>query len=136
MLVVFVALFARFAFDFGCEAEVDKITLALDPNGALDAWKSVTAEFSDGSQERFALESGKALHEFTFEKRRCVRVKLQFESAALPPKERECVHLHYYMGYKLSDIAGMTGQSTGTVKSHLNRARKKLSEMLGEEIEE
>ena len=76
-----------FNVDFGCEVEIDKIKLALDPNGSLDAWKSVTAEFSDGSQERFALESGKALNEFTFEKRRCVRVKLRFESAALPPKE-------------------------------------------------
>ena len=75
-----------FNVDFGCEVEIDRIKLALDSNGALDAWKSVVAEFSDGSQETFALEPDKERHEFAFNKRRCVRVKLRFESAALPPK--------------------------------------------------
>ena len=56
--------------------------------------------------------------------------------AALPERERECVHLHYYCGYKISEIARISGESAGTVKSRLSRARKKLSEMLGEEIEE
>ena len=49
---------------------------------------------------------------------------------ALPPKERAAVHLFYYEGYSTEEIAALTGQRPGTVRSHLSRARGKLRELL------
>lgn len=49
---------------------------------------------------------------------------------ALPPKERAAVHLFYYEGYSTEEIAAITGQRPGTVRSHLSRAREKLRETL------
>ncbi len=45
---------------------------------------------------------------------------------ALPPKERAAVHLFYYEGYSTEEIAALTGQRPGTVRSHLSRARARL----------
>ena len=53
----------------------------------------------------------------------------------LPEKERAVVHLFYYEGYSTEEIAGLTGQRPGTVRSHLSRARVRLRELLkGEEL--
>ena len=49
---------------------------------------------------------------------------------ALPPKDRAAVHLFYYEGYKTAEIAAMTGEAEGTVRSRLSRARGKLREAL------
>lgn len=49
---------------------------------------------------------------------------------ALPPRERAAVHLFYYEGYSTQEIAAITGQRPGTVRSHLSRAREKLRETL------
>lgn len=49
---------------------------------------------------------------------------------ALPPRERAAVHLFYYEGYATEEIARITGQRPGTVRSHLSRARAKLREIL------
>ncbi len=51
---------------------------------------------------------------------------------ALPPRERAAVHLFYYEGYSTEEIAALTGQRPGTVRSHLSRARAKLREWLEE----
>lgn len=49
---------------------------------------------------------------------------------ALPPRDRAVVHLFYYEGYKTAEIAAMTGEAEGTVRSRLSRARKKLKALL------
>jgi len=49
---------------------------------------------------------------------------------ALPPRERAAVHLFYYEGYSTEEIAAITGQRPGTVRSHLSRARGRLREWL------
>ena len=51
---------------------------------------------------------------------------------ALPPKERAAVHLFYYEGYSTQEIAAITGQRPGTVRSHLSRAREKLRAWLAD----
>ena len=48
------------------------------------------------------------------------------EIFSLPPKERTAVHLYYYEGYKTAEIAQITGEPEGTVRSRLSRARKAL----------
>ena len=51
---------------------------------------------------------------------------------ALPPRDRAAVHLYYYEGYSTPEIAAMTGQSEGTVRSRLARARQKLRALLAD----
>lgn len=52
---------------------------------------------------------------------------------ALPPKYRAVIHLFYYEGYSVKDIAGLTGQKENTVRSLLTRARQKLKSVLKED---
>lgn len=44
----------------------------------------------------------------------------------LPQKYRTVIHLHYYMGYSVDEIAGILKTKPSTVKSQLHRARQKL----------
>ena len=46
---------------------------------------------------------------------------------ALPQKYRTALHLHYYEGYSVAEIATLTGVREGTVKSWLSRGREKLA---------
>jgi len=46
---------------------------------------------------------------------------------ALPLKYRTPIHLHYYEGYSVSEIASLLGAREGTVKVRLSRARKMLN---------
>ena len=51
---------------------------------------------------------------------------------SLPVRYRIPVHLYYYEGYSVSEIAEITGNSEGTVKSRLFRARGLLRDKLNE----
>ena len=48
----------------------------------------------------------------------------------LPPLQREAVLLFSWEGFKLEEIAEMTGVDTGTIKSRLSRGREALRERL------
>jgi DNA-directed RNA polymerase specialized sigma24 family protein len=48
----------------------------------------------------------------------------------LPPRERTLVVLHYGYGYRMEDIAGMTGLSAVNVRTILFRARRRLRDQL------
>ncbi|MBK9304231.1 MAG: RNA polymerase sigma factor [bacterium] len=50
--------------------------------------------------------------------------------AALPPGARTAFVLFEIEGYRLTEIAALTGTATGTVKAQLHRARTRLKEML------
>lgn len=52
---------------------------------------------------------------------------------SLPPKYRAVIHLFYYEGYPVKDIAELTGQKESTVRSLLTRARQKLKSVLKED---
>lgn len=53
----------------------------------------------------------------------------------LPAKYRTAIHLYYYEGYSVAEIAGFTKAREGTVKSWLARGREKLAQALkGEEL--
>ena len=55
---------------------------------------------------------------------------------ALPQKYRTVIHLYYYEGYRVAEIAKILGASENTVKSHLFRARDMLREPLKGEIQD
>ena len=52
---------------------------------------------------------------------------------ALPAQYRAVVHLYYYEGLRVAEIAQITGKSESAVKSRLFRARALLREMLKED---
>lgn len=52
------------------------------------------------------------------------------EVMALPVGYRECVYLHYFEGYSISEIADMTNRSVDAVSKCLSRGRSKLRIML------
>lgn len=53
----------------------------------------------------------------------------------LPQKYRTVIHLHYYMGYSVDEIAKILKTKPSTVKSQLHRARQKLKIALkGDEV--
>lgn len=51
----------------------------------------------------------------------------------LPEKYRVVIHLFYFEELSVNQIAEITGQSTGTVKSQLSRGREQLREILKED---
>ena len=55
------------------------------------------------------------------------------ELMALPPKERLVLHLFYYEGYSTAEIAKLTGEPEGTIRSRMSRARSKLRTLLMDE---
>ena len=48
----------------------------------------------------------------------------------LSDRERMCVTLQLVDGYPINEIAGITGMTEGTVKSHLFRGKQKLTDYL------
>ena len=57
-------------------------------------------------------------------------VELLSAVQALPEKYSTVIHLYYYEGYSVAEVAGLLGKSQGTVKSRLFRARKLLRAQL------
>ncbi|MDE6261073.1 MAG: sigma-70 family RNA polymerase sigma factor [Oscillospiraceae bacterium] len=53
---------------------------------------------------------------------------------SLPAKYRAVIHLHYFEGLSVAEIAAALQSTEGTVKSQLNRGRALLRDML-EEVE-
>lgn len=54
----------------------------------------------------------------------------------LPPVQRIAVHLYYYEGYAIKEIAAMTRTREATVKTRLHRAREALRRLLDTDIKE
>ena len=51
----------------------------------------------------------------------------------LPQKYRTVIHLHYYEGYSVDEIAKIVNATSGTVKSQLHRARQMLKDFVEED---
>ena len=51
-------------------------------------------------------------------------------------KQRACVLLFYFEDRPIAEVVEILGISDGAVKVHLHRARKRLSELLREEVDE
>jgi RNA polymerase sigma-70 factor, ECF subfamily len=58
------------------------------------------------------------------------QVDLRRALDALPLRQRQCVVLHYLLGYDIASISAALGVSSGTVKSALHRARAALASAL------
>lgn len=53
---------------------------------------------------------------------------------ALPEKYSAVIHLYYYEGYSIQEIARLLGLPSPTVGTRLSRGRERLRQMLKEEI--
>ena len=53
--------------------------------------------------------------------------------AQLSPKQRAAAVLHFRDGYTLAEVAEIIGSTTAAVGVHLNRARKRLRDLLGDD---
>jgi RNA polymerase sigma-70 factor (ECF subfamily) len=52
--------------------------------------------------------------------------------ARLSPRQRASVILHFRDGYTLAEVAEIIGSTRSAVGVHLNRARKRLRDLLGD----
>ncbi len=52
--------------------------------------------------------------------------------AGLSPRQRACVVLRYYVGYRPDEIAGILGSTAATVRVHLSQGRRRLRRMMEE----
>lgn len=53
----------------------------------------------------------------------------------LPPQQRACVVLHYFIDLSTEEVAVVLGVAGGTVRSNLHAARARLRELLGPDVE-
>ena len=58
------------------------------------------------------------------------KTDLYLAFGVLKEAERSCITLYYMEDLSIDKIAGITGMPSGTVKSHLSRAKEKLSTYL------
>ena len=49
----------------------------------------------------------------------------------LPPRQRDCLVLHYYLELPVAEVAGTLGLSANSVKTHLKRGLRALEARLG-----
>jgi RNA polymerase sigma-70 factor (ECF subfamily) len=61
-----------------------------------------------------------------------IRERLRGALETLSPRQRSVFVLKHFEGLSIPEIAGLTGLDTGTVKSHLFRAARKIRERLRE----
>ena len=64
--------------------------------------------------------------EQTFEKDSEMQIDFERELKKLSPEQRTCIYLHYYEGYKITEISELLKMKENTVKSVLSRARQTL----------
>ena len=57
---------------------------------------------------------------------------LRRQVADLPERQRDAILLHYYLDLSVDDTAAALGVGTGTIKTHLHRARQALADVMGE----
>ncbi|MCM1168190.1 MAG: sigma-70 family RNA polymerase sigma factor [Ruminococcus sp.] len=98
-----------------CKAWLIRVTINLSKN-LLRSYKKRSALFGELDENLPALE----------------REELGLLEAvtSLPPKYRAVIHLYYYEGYSVKEIADIIGASVSTVTTRLSRARERLKDML------
>lgn len=105
-----------FPDDNGCKAWLFRVAVNLSKNLLRSCHTIKRAELTDDIPLESKEDSGLL---------ECVM--------ALPPKYRITIHLFYYEGYSVKEIAGILGTTTTAVTTQLSRGREKLKKMLQEE---
>lgn len=106
----------EFAAEENCRAWLFRVTINLSKN-LLKSKRFARCDELD--------ENIPARHDFSDEK-----TALWETVCKLPPKYRAAIHLYYYEGYSVKEIADMTGDSVSAVTTRLARARERLKKLL------
>lgn len=119
--------FARFLLHFDQYREQGKLRaylFRLAMNLLCDGWRA-HPEVLPLPEEEEAQEG--------FEEELFLRDAVERAMARLPEIQRDVIHLHYWEGMKLSEIAAILDIGLPTVKSRLKQGRDKLFNYLKEE---
>ena len=84
-----------------------------------EEWRELPAEF-DVAEHLIAGEERQAMYRWLLR---------------LPPRYREVLYMTYFLGYEIREIAALTGQTQGAVRTALCRARAGLRRIAKEEQE-
>jgi RNA polymerase sigma-70 factor, ECF subfamily len=114
---------------FRGEAKFSTWLLGIARHKALSKMRSREPEHEDLESFDGTLESADAgAFEILAQKQRREGVRHCMER--LPEEQRECLHLVFYEGYSLHEVAMVQGCPTNTVKTRLFHARQKLRNCL------
>ena len=102
-----------FAADDNCRAWLIRVTVNLSKNLLRSGWFTKRTELSEDIP--YENKEDRTLYE-------CVM--------ALPQKYRVTIHLYYYEGYSVKEIADILGATASAVTTRLMRGREQLKEML------
>lgn len=64
------------------------------------------------------------------------RLSVRHVVDSLPDADRQCLHLFYFAGWTIEEIAHEVGLSPGAIKTRLHRARRRFAQAWGEPIDE
>lgn len=125
----------RFADDEHLKAWLLRVTLNCCNDAHRSPWNKRRAELDEATTATLRAsdldEPGKEPPDDAFGSHGLERGDLTAALARLTPQQRTVVHLFYFEGYATDEIAQITGERPGTVRSHLHRARKALKINLG-----
>lgn len=103
----------EFQADENCKAWLIRVTINLSKNLLRSGWFTKRTELTEDIPCED--EEDRLLIEYVMK---------------LPEKYRVTIHLYYYEGYSVKEIADMTGASVSSVTTRLMRGRERLKEML------
>ncbi len=106
----------EFAADENCKAWLIRVTVNLSKNLLKSCWFTRRAELDENIPCKSEEDRG------VFD---CVM--------SLPPKYRVVIHLYYYEGYSVREIADMLGASQSSITTRLARGRQKIKDMFQKE---
>ena len=125
----------RFVDDEHLKAWLLRVTVNCCNDAHRSPWNKRRAELDDATAATLRAseldEPGQEPPDDAFGSRDLERGDLTAALARLTPQQRTVVHLFYFEGYATDEIAQITGERPGTVRSHLHRARKALKINLG-----
>lgn len=108
-----------FESDENCRAWLMKVTVNLSKNLLKSAWITRRDELDDSIQCENAEDN-----------------QLIEKVLGLSPKYRIVIHLYYFEGYSVKEIASIIGTSVSTVTTRLARGREQLKKILLKEESE
>ena len=125
----------RFVDDEHLKAWLLRVTVNCCNDAHRSPWSKRRSELDDATAAKLRAseldEPGRERPDDALARRDLERGELSAALARLTPRQRTAVHLFYFEGYATDEIARITGERPGTVRSHLHRARKALKIDLG-----
>jgi len=132
---IFQDVFERF-LKYGTKKEFDSlehakhwfVRVTINCHNAFLEKKKKLNEFEQVEQDESSIEM------IAVEEEKKVYFDLTEAVGELEEKYRLVIHLFYYEGYKIKELAELLNENENTIKTRLSRAKKVLKEKLGGEM--